>query len=174
MHATGPQFKEAWIFAPLNFWLHGVSTINTSSAVLNYWQNCATRLSVAVQTWLWSFICACCWLSWGSPRTLNTQVRTHVRKVQQTIERKAVLESDFGWLANALGCDAHVFTSQHFMLTTNLFLQISQDATTHMECVSIIKTLVHQIYRMNATITTTARYLQTNAAVVNAHQLSTL
>ena len=51
------------------------------------------------------------------------------------------------------------------MVTTNSLLQISQDAITHTECVSIIKTLVHQIYRMNAKLTTTVRWLQTNVAV---------
>ena len=169
--------------------------------LLRYWIIDKTVLFACLlqfKRWLWSFSCACCWLSWGLLLTLRrTQVSTYVRKVQQTIEGKAVLESGFGWLlckrnrmwcsclhfaifhvndrltfadlptcdqphgvcvyhldpcpadkpyecddqyhcpvetnkcccrqpppgkyrvANAIGCDAHVFTSQYFMLTTD-------------------------------------------------------
>ena len=45
-------------------------------------------------------------------------------------------------------------------------MQISQGVTTHTECASIIRILVHQIYLMNAKVITTVHWLQTNVAVV--------
>lgn len=63
----------------------------------NYWQNCTIiHLSVAVQTWLLSFVCACCWLSWGGwVRTLGPHVSTlytsySVKTVQHIFVRNVV------------------------------------------------------------------------------------
>ena len=56
--------------------------------------------------------------------------------------------------------------TKYFILAINSLLQISQGVTTQTECASILRTLVHQIYLMNAKVITTVHWLQTNVAVV--------